>query len=371
MAVKYGKYELPKEIVLDEESASPVFARYIAEPLEKGFAHSIGNALRRMMLSSLEAPAIISVRIEGVPHEYMSVEGIVEDMTNIVLNMKGALLRKLPTQEEPNSRDQRLITTVLEITQEDLDQGKGQFNVTLGDVVKEGVFEIVNPDLHLFTVTKPMKRQVDLRVSFGKGYVPSERHVVRGKTADEILIDAIYSPVRLVNYFVENTRVGQDTDFDRLVLEVTTDGRISPSEALSFATQIALKHFSVFNKVKAMQLVFDEGMKDFDADQDEMLDKLALRIDEIELSVRSTNCLSGANIETIAELVSIPERKMLEFRNFGKKSLNEIKAKLHDMGLSLGMDVTKYGIDPDNVKEEVKKLHERRRKKAEAQKSEE
>ncbi len=371
MAVKYGKYELPKEIVSDEESATPTFARYIAEPLEKGFGYTIGNAMRRMMLSSLEAPAIISVRIEGVPHEYMAVDGIVEDMTNIVLNLKGALLRKLPTHEEPNSRDQRMITTVLEITQEDLDQCKGQYHVKLGDVVKGGIFDVVNPDLHLFTVTKPMKRQVDLRVSFGRGYVPSERHVVRGKTADEILIDAIYSPVRLVNYYVENTRVGQDTDFDRLVLEVTTDGRITPSEALSFATQIALKHFNVFNRVKAMMLVFDEGLKDFDADQDEMLDKLALRIDEIELSVRSTNCLSGANIETIAELVSIPERKMLEFRNFGKKSLNEIKAKLHDMGLSLGMDVTKYGIDPDNVKDEVKKLHERRRKKAEVQKNEE
>lgn len=371
MAVKYGKFEIPKEIVLDEESATTIFARYIAEPLEKGFGYTIGNAMRRMMLSSLEAPAIISVRIEGVPHEYMAVEGIVEDMTNIVLNLKGALLRKLPSIDESGSRDQRMITTVLDITQEDLDQNKGQYTVKLGDIVKDGIFEVVNPELPLFSVTKPMKRQVDLRVAFGRGYVPSERHVVRGKTADEILIDAIYSPVRLVNYFVENTRVGQDTDYDRLILEVTTDGRITPSEALSFATQIALKQFTVFNKVKALQLVFDESLRDFDADQDEMLDKLALRIDEIELSVRSTNCLSGANIETIAELVSIPERKMLEFRNFGKKSLNEIKAKLHDMGLSLGMDVTKYGIDPDNVKEEVKKLHERRRKKAETVKNEE
>lgn len=365
MAVKYGKIELPKEIVLDEETATNQFARFIAEPLEKGFGYTIGNAIRRMMLSALEAPAIISIRIEGVPHEYMAIDGIIEDMTNIVLNVKGALLRKLPGNDDYASRDQRIITTVLDITQEDLDQSNGQYTVKLGDVVRDQIFEVVNPELHLFSITKPMKKQIDLRVAFGKGYVPSERHVVRGKSADEILIDAIYSPVRLVNYYVENTRVGQDTDFDKLILEVTTDGRVRPSEALSFATQIALKHFDVFNKVKSLHLVFDEGRKDFDADQDEMLDKLALRIDEIELSVRSTNCLSGANIETIAELVSIPERKMLEFRNFGKKSLNEIKAKLHDMSLSLGMDITKYGLDPDNVKDEVKKLHERRRKKAE------
>jgi DNA-directed RNA polymerase subunit alpha len=259
----------------------------------------------------------------------------------------------------------------LEVTQDVIDKHKGQYKVTLGDVVPDGNFEVVNPELHLFTVTKPFSRQIDLRVAIGRGYVPSERHVVNDKTSDEILVDASFSPVRLVNYYVENTRVGQDTDFDRLIFEVTTDGRITPVEALGFAAQIGVKQFEVFNKVKALQLSFDEGLGEGDTDQDEMMEKLSLRIDEIELSVRSTNCLSGASIETIAELVSIPERKMLEFRNFGKKSLNEIKAKLTEMGLHLGMDLARYGITADNAKDRVREFHEERKGRKELAKAEE
>lgn len=358
MSVKYGKFEMPQKILVEEDKENSNVARIIAEPFERGFGHTIGNSMRRMMLSSLEAPAIIALRIEGVPHEYMAIEGVIEDMTNIVLNFKGALLRKLPTDEVPNSRETRILTNMLEITQDDLDKNKGQYKVTLGDIVKDGSYEVVNPDLQLFTVTKPMKRQIDLRVAMGRGYVPSERHVIFDKTADEILLDAAFSPVHLVNYYVENTRVGQDTDFDRLIFEVTTDGRVTPVEAVSFASQIGVKHFDVFTKVKAHSLIFDEGLGLGDSDADEMMEKLCLRIDEIELSVRSTNCLSGANIDTIAELVSIPERKMLEFRNFGKKSLNEIKAKLHEMNLSLGMDLSRYGITHDNVKEKIKIYNE-------------
>lgn len=371
MSVKYGKFEMPQKITVGEDKSKPNFGRFVAEPFERGFGHTIGNSMRRMMLSSLEAPAIISVRIEGIPHEYMAIEGIVEDMTNIILNLKGALLRKLTLDDEPNSRDTRILTTILEVTQDDLDQHKGFYNVKLGHVAKQGNYEVINPDLHLFTVTKPMRRQIDLRVAIGRGYVPSERHVVRDKTSDEILIDSAFSPVRLVSYFVENTRVGQDTDFDRLIIEVTTDGRISPVEAVTFAAQIGKKHFEVFDKIQTQALTFDEGGDGGDADRDEMLDKLCLRIDEIELSVRSTNCLSGANIDTIAELVSIPERKMLEFRNFGKKSLNEIKAKLHEMGLSLGMDLARYGISPDNAKDKVRVLQEERKSKKEFARKEE
>lgn len=371
MSVKYGKFEMPQKITIDEETATHNFARFIAEPFERGFGHTIGNAMRRMMLTSLEAPAIISIRIEGVPHEYMPIEGVIEDMTNIVLNIKGALLRKLTLDDIPNSRETRILTTVLDITQDDLDQNNGSCKITLGKVVKEGNYEVVNPDLHLFTVTKPMKRQIDLRVAIGRGYVPSERHVVRDKTADEILIDAAFSPVRLVNYYIENTRVGQDTDFDRLILEVSTDGRVTPPEAVSFSAQIGVKHFEVFNRIKTQPLSFDEGGLEGDADIDEMMEKLCLRIDEIELSVRSTNCLSGANIDTIAELVSIPERKMLEFRNFGKKSLNEIKAKLTEMGLGLGMDLNRYGITQDNVKDRIRQYQEEKKGKKELTKVEE
>jgi DNA-directed RNA polymerase subunit alpha len=361
MSVKYGKFEMPEEVILDEDTASYTFGRFIAEPLEKGFAYTFGNALRRLLLSSIESPAIISITMEGVPLEYMAIDGVIEDMTNIILNLKGALLRRLPTTDSPGSREQRMLTTVLEIDREMLDKNQGQYKVTLKDLIKDSFFEVVNPDLYLFTVTAPMKKQIDLRVAFGRGYVPSERLLIWGKTTDEIMIDAAFSPVKQVNSYVENTRVGQDTDYDRLILEIKTDGRITPSEALTFATQICLKHFEVFNKVKSLQLAFDEGYDENDADHEELIAKLCLKINEIELSVRSTNCLSGANIETIAELVSIPERRMLEFRNFGKKSLNEIKAKLHEMGLYLGMDILKYGINPDNVKEEINKIIETRK----------
>ncbi len=358
MSVKYGRFEMPQQIQVEESSKSKTFGRFVAEPFERGLGHTFGNSMRRLMLTSLEAPAIIGIRLEGVPHEYMAMEGIVEDMTNIILNLKGALLRKLPTEEVANARSQRLLTKVLDITQEDLDNGKGQYEVKLKDIVENGIYEVVNPELHLFTVTKPMQKQVDLRVAFGRGYVPSERHVVRDRTTDEILIDAAFSPVSLVNYHVENTRVGQDTDFDRLILEVKTDGRVTALEAFSFATQIAQKHFEVFSKIQTHALSFEEDHVDSDADHDEMMEKLALRIDEIEFSVRSKNCLDGANIETIAELVSIPERRMLEFRNFGKKSLSEIKAKLTEMSLSLGMDLARYGITCDNVKEKIREYQE-------------
>lgn len=368
MSVKYGKFEMPQRIIVDQEKPDAHFARYIAEPFERGFGHTIGNALRRMMLSSLEAPALVSVCIEGIPHEYMAIEGVIEDMTNIILNFKGALLRKTPTEERHHAREPRLLSQIIEVTQEDLDRHHGQYAVTLGAVIPPGTFEVVNPDHYLFSITRPMRRQIDLRVAFGRGYVPSERHVVRDRSVGEILLDTAFSPVRLVNYYVENTRVGQDTDYDRLILEVTTDGRISPSEALSYATQIGLKHFEVFQRFNHSTICFDEGNEDEDGDQDALKDKLALGIDEIELSVRSANCLTGANIETLAELVCITEKRMLDFRNFGKKSLNEIKAKLHEMGLQLGMDLSRLGITPDNVKDKVKQFREEKKRRHEEKK---
>jgi DNA-directed RNA polymerase subunit alpha len=370
MVVKYGKFEMPHEIDVDESTATATFARFIAEPFERGYGHTVGNAMRRVLLTSLEAPAIVSLRIEGVPHEYAAIEGVVEDMTHIILNLKGALLRRLTVSDEPGSRDSRILTTVLEVTQDDLDRSKGQVKVTLADVMRDSVFEVVNPQLVLFSVTKPMRRQIDLRVSIGRGYVPSERHVVHHRLADEILLDSAFSPVRNVNYFVENTRVGQDTDYDRLILDITTDGRVRPAEALAFASQITMKHLEVFNSIRTHELSFQEIGEGGDGDFEQMMDKLSLRIDEIELSVRSANCLAGANIDTIAELVSIPERKMLEFRNFGKKSLNEIKAKLSEMGLYLGMDLSRYGVTVENIKEKVREYQEIRRGRKELAKSE-
>ncbi len=353
MAVKYGKFELPAKIKIDDETKKPTFTRFIAEPFERGYAHTVGNALRRILLTSMEAPAIISVQIEGVLHEYSAIEGVVEDMTHIVLNLKGALLRKLPTADQPRSRETKTLSKTLDISQDQIDKSGGQYVVTMKDVLDGGHFELVNPDMTLFTVTKPQNRKVVFKVAMGRGYVPSERHEIAEKGADEIVIDSIFSPVRLVNYQVENTRVGQDTDFDRLVLEVTTDGRITPEEALSFATQIGILHLKVFEELQFMPLSFESTDEEVNTDREALLAKLSLKINEIELSVRSTNCLSGANIETIGELVVMPESEMLKFRNFGKKSLTEIKEKLEEMGLFLGMDLNKMGITRDNVKDVI------------------
>lgn len=351
MSMKYGKFEMPERIKVDETGQTLNFARFIVEPFERGFGHTVGNALRRMLLSSLESPAILSIRIEGAPHEYMALEGIVEDMTHIILNMKGALIRRL-MHESPNPREIYIVHKMLDVTDEMIERGGGKYIVTVKDLFSGSDFEIVNGDHLLFTVTRPMVRRIDLKVGIGRGYVPSERHAF-DKGVDEIVIDSSFSPVRLVNYYVENTRVGQDTDFDRLILEVTTDGRVSPVEALTFAAQIAIHHFQVFPTISKHVIHFDRGEMQSNRDRDEILQKLALRIDEIELSVRSTNCLANANINTIGELVVMPESDMLRFRNFGKKSLTEIKQKLDELNLSLGMDLSKYGINRDNIKDVI------------------
>jgi len=350
MSVKYGKFEMPERIKVDEAQQSATFARFIIEPFERGFGYTMGNALRRIMLASLEAPAILSVRIEGVPHEYMAIEGVIEDMTHIVLNLKGALLRRLNQDIAGSPREIKHITKVLDITEEMIQKGDGEYRVRLKDLVPSGDFDIVNPDHHLFTITKPMMKKVELKIGVGRGYVPSERHTFE-KGVDEIVIDSSFSPVRLVNFYVENTRVGQDTDFDRLILEVKTDGRVTPVEALTFAAHIGIHHFQVFQTISSHAITFDSGESIGNQDREEILQKLSLRINEIELSVRSTNCLANANIDTIGELVIMPESDMLRFRNFGKKSLTEIKQKLDELGLSLGMDLSGYGIDRDNIKE--------------------
>jgi DNA-directed RNA polymerase subunit alpha len=354
MSIVYGKIKMPKNLKIEESTASASFCRFIAEPLERGAGHTLGNSLRRALLTSIEAPAIISIYIEGVKHEYMAVEGIIEDMTNIVLNLKGALLRKLPTEDDDDGRTAKIITKMVNISAEEIESLGGQKSITLGDIIDNSDFEVVNPDLHLFTFTKPMTKRVEVKVAIGKGYVPAERHGIENKIVDEIVIDSCFSPVRLVNYHIEDTRIGQDTDYDRLVLEVNTDGRITPEEALTFASQILTRNLEVFVDVKPHSLVFEEEKEKKETDNNDLFKKLIKKISEIELSVRSTNCLVGANIATIGELVIQPEPDMLKFRNFGKKSLNEIKAKLTEMGLSLGMDLASYGINLENVKEKMK-----------------
>ncbi len=366
MVIKYGKFEMPEKIKVDEVRKEENYARFIAEPFERGFGHTLGNALRRVMLTGLEAPALISVRMEGAAHEYTAVEGVIEDMTHIVLNLKAAKLRYLPTEEKENSRGIVEFSHQMEITEEMLEKSGGSYKVSLKEFMGESQFEICNPDQHIMTVTKPCNRKIDFKVGFGRGYVPSERIQLPAKKIDEIVLDVAYSPVTLVNYYVEDTRVGQDTDYDRLILEVRTDGRISSQEALSFATQIVLDHFQIFDYLKNYEIVFEKEKEETNKDKEELLDKLALKISEIELSVRSTNCLVGANIDTIGELVVMPESEMLRFRNFGKKSLTEIKAKLAELGLSLGMDLSKLGITVDNIRTVIKQYLEEKAAKREA-----
>ena len=347
MSVRYGKFEMPEGIKVDQGTLKPTFARFVAEPLERGFGHTVGNSLRRVMLGALEAPAVTGIRIEGVTHEYEAVEGIIEDMTHIVLNLKGALLRRAEGGEDAPARHQKVVTAMLEVTAEELKDG--QRAITLGDLLADGEYEVVNPELVLFHVTQPQSRRVDLRISNGRGYVPSERLRITDKGTDEIVIDALYSPVRLVSYRVENTRVGQDTDYDRLILEVTTDGRITPQEALGFAAKIGSKHFDVFGEIQEQELVFEREELETNTDREEVLSRLSLRIGEIELSVRSTNCLNGAGIQYIGELAVMKESDMLGFRNFGKKSLGEIKAKLYELGLGFEMELAEHGITRENI----------------------
>jgi DNA-directed RNA polymerase subunit alpha len=354
MAVTYGKFEMPEKIEIEEGSKTNSFTRFIAEPLEKGYGHTFGTAFRRIMLNSLEAPAIVSVRIEGVPHEYMPIDGVIEDMTHIILNIKGALLRKLSLEEESKIRDYTLVTKMLEVSADMIEANKGQYQVKFADIFGDSDFEMINPDHPIMTVTKPLSKRVDVRVGIGRGYVPSERHLGFEKMVDEIVIDSIFSPVRLVNYYVQNTRVGKDTDFDKLILEVKTDGRITPQEALTFAAQICIEHMKAFDKM-SIPINFDHDEKEENKSRDDIVKKLAKGIKEIELSVRSENCLTNAHIQTIGELVIMRESDMLKFRNFGKKSLTEIKSKLKEMKLYLGMqdELEKYGIDKDNIKKVI------------------
>ena len=363
--VIYERFEMPEAIKVDEETASKTYAKFIVEPFEKGFGHTLGNALRRMLLTSIEAPALISFMMEGISHEYMAVEGITEDITTIILNLKGALLRYLPLEGTPRAREPKLLSKVLEVTESDLGSER-QKVITLGDLIDSDLFEIVNPNTPIFTVTQPLKKRIELKVAFGRGYVPSEEIEIENRVVNQIVMDAIFSPVRLVNYFVQNTRVGQATDFDRLILEVTTDGRVTPKEAVAFSAKILTRHLGVFDQMEDFSMSFHEPMSQSDNDLDELMAKLVLGINEIELSVRSTNCLNGAMIETIGELVVMPEPKLLQFRNFGKKSLNEIKAKLTEMGLYLGMDLTRFGITQDNIKDKITEFLQEQGKKVEA-----
>ncbi len=328
IAKRLGKFELPKRLVKDEETSTETYSKFTAEPFETGYGHTIGNALRRILLSSIEGAAVSSVKIDGVSHEFQSVEGIVEDVTDIVLNLKKVLLVS-------HERDSH--TLFIDVEKEG--------PVTAGDITEEAGIKVLNPDQIICTLDKKQRFQAEIEIKVGRGYRPAEENKQEEAVIGRIPIDSLFSPVRLVNYTVEQTRVGQMTDYDRLILEVWTDGRIAPEQALKEAAAIQRHHLDVFDMVSREQIEFESESKEISEEQNRLRKLLNMSVNEIELSVRAANCLNNANITTVGELAMKSEQEMLKYRNFGKKSLNEIKAKLEQLGLSLGMKLDERLLD--------------------------
>ncbi len=319
MGVKWRDFQMPKRLDCDESVYTDTYGKFIAEPFEKGYGVTLGNSLRRILLSSIEGSAVTSVRIEGVRHEFSTIPGVLESVTEIILNIKELVIRS-------HSK----VPKIIHIRAEKKGEIKG------ADIVCDESMEILNPDLHIATLTRDARFFVEMEVARGRGYVPSEQNKKEG--VDTIAIDSIFTPIIKVNFRVENTRVGQRTDYDRLVMEIWTNGSINPKEALLYGANILQRHLDVF--VSYGQLPEEEEEdEEISVEEQAMYEKLRLPISELELSVRSANCLKDANIKTISELVRKTESELLTFRNFGKKSLSEINDLLKAMGLSLGMKV--------------------------------
>ncbi|HMO50889.1 MAG TPA: DNA-directed RNA polymerase subunit alpha [Kiritimatiellia bacterium] len=320
MPRRLARFEMPKRIVKDESEAAENFGRFIAEPFEAGYGRTIGNSLRRVLLSSLEGAAITTVKIEGAMHEFCSLPGVVEDVTEIILNLKKVLLKLY-------SRDARKVT--INVT------GPGE--VTAGDIKTDGSVEVLNPDQHICTLDADGKFSAELEVRIGRGYCQADWNKKPEQEIGLIPIDSLFSPVRRVAYAVESTRVGRRTDYDKLIMDIWTDGRATPEEALTMSAAILRHHLDVFVSLDRDLVEFEENVQQVDAEREDLRKKLLMSVNEIELSVRAANCLNNANITTVGELAQKSESEMLKYRNFGKKSLNEIKAKLEELGLGLGM----------------------------------
>jgi DNA-directed RNA polymerase subunit alpha len=304
----------------DEPTATENYAKFIAEPFETGYGHTIGNSLRRVLLSSLEGAAITSVKIDGAMHEFTTIDGVVEDVTDIVLNLKKILFKC--HVREPQ-------TLLLSANKE------GQ--VVAGDIQLNQNTELVNPKQLICTLDKKKKLEMELEVKVGRGFCPGDENKKVDQAIGVVAIDSLFSPVTRVRYAVESARVGQRTDYDRLVVEINTDGRISPDDALTQASAILQHHLDVFVGYDKNAVEFEEAESHQDDDKSKMKKLLGMSVNEIELSVRAANCLNNANITTVGQLAMKSEQEMLKYRNFGKKSLNEIKEKLTALGLSLGM----------------------------------
>jgi len=328
---------MPKRLIKDESTATETFARFNAEPFETGYGHTIGNSLRRVLLSSLEGAAITSIKVDGAMHEFTTIDGVVEDVTEIVLNLKKVRF-KTHTRET-----QMLLVSVHK-----------DGAVTAADIKLNQNIEVVNPQQLICTLDKKKKFEMELEVKVGRGFCPGDENKKVDQPIGVIAIDSLFSPVSRVRYAVESARVGQRTDYDRLLLEIWTDGRISPDDALTQASAILQHHLDVFVGYDKNAIEFEEVADKQDDDQTKLRKLLNMSVNEIELSVRAANCLNNANITSVGQLAMKTEAEMLKYRNFGKKSLNEIKEKLAALGLSLGMTIDAQLLEP--VKEEVKVL---------------
>ena len=322
MPIRLGKFELPKRLIKDEESVTDTYTKFSVEPFETGYGHTIGNSLRRVLLSSIEGAAIASIKIDSVDHEFQSIDGVVEDVTDIVLNLKKVLI--ISHKREP-------IKLLIDVSKTG--------TVTAADIQEDANVEIVNPDQIICTLDDNKRFLAELVIKVGRGYCPGEDNKEPDQPIGVIAIDSLYSPVKLVKYSVENTRVGQMTDYDKLVLEVWTDGRINPEDALKQSASIIKHHLDIFDRVSDESIEFESEQAEVSEEQNKLRKLLNMSVNEIELSVRAANCLNNANITTVGELAMKSEQEMLKYRNFGKKSLNEIKAKLEQLGLSLGMKI--------------------------------
>jgi DNA-directed RNA polymerase subunit alpha len=300
-----------------EDGATKEYARFSVEPFERGYGTTIGNSLRRILLASLEGSAVTAVQMTGIDHEFAAIPGVNEDMTSVVLNLKRCQIQL--------HREDPLIFTF---------ETKGEGPITAGEIFKHNELDVFNPDLVVMNATSDSSTvEMNIKVARGRGYVTAENHELEHADIGTIYLDASFSPVVKVNFFVEDARVGQTTDYDRLILEVWTNGSISPENAVEEAAKLLIDHVQIFVEQKTEEEHTDAVNQ---ADDPETTRKLSRPVEELELSVRAANCLKAANIATIGELVSRSEQEMLQFHNFGKKSLDEIKAMLETMGLSLG-----------------------------------
>ena len=330
--MKWRNLLMPKEIVMDEATSGAKFASFKVEPLERGFGNTIGNVLRRTLLSSIQGAAVAAVKIEKVQHEFSTIKGVKEDVTDIVLNLK----QLVPIM---HCDDPRFLTIET--------HKKGV--ITAADITGDAEIEILNKELPICTCTEKVKLKIEILIGHGRGYVTAENHVLEDYAIGLIPIDSNFSPVTKVKYTVKNTRVGQRTDYDSLALDITTNGSVTPEDALGYASKILKDHMLLFihfeeEPVEEIEEVVNE-------ESERMKELLERSVEELELSVRSSNCLKAANIKTLGELITKSESDMLKYRNFGRKSLKEIADILDGMGLHLGMDIEAAVLDKKDEEE--------------------